>query len=171
MTSILDVSNKGNYFEIICMEGESDIDIPDTVFFKLLQTAKGKSTTCFQKHYKEYVFRNIHYENNDKNQVKIYKKTPTFVGEIKDGWRMIAFYKEKLPYHAFPATTNLYSISYVSKAIIKITNRVFLNFEKRVYPETGSVSFNKIYVNYNHDDNVDVNGAEQAIRKCLQIFE
>lgn len=175
MVSLTKIGHLGNYLEIILMEGETDMDIPDNVFFKMLQHAKNKTNSCFQKHYKEYVYRNLFYENNDKNQIKIYRKILTHVETIQNGMKLLVFHKEKLPYHVFPSTTTLHSVCYVSKAIIKINNRVFLNFEKKIYQgandSNGSrVSFNKIYINYNHEQNVDFNGAESAINTCLQLI-
>ena len=107
----------GNYFEFIVMDGDHDIDIPEGVFFKLLHSVRNKSNACFQKHYKEYVYRNMFYENDEKNQVKIYKKSLSSAHKTLDGMKLLVFNKEKLPYHAFPCTKALHSVSYVSKVI------------------------------------------------------
>jgi hypothetical protein len=167
----------GNYFEMVLMEDANDMDIPDAVFFKLLQSTRSKNFSHFQKHFKEYVFRNMFYENNTKNQMTTSKKTLTFAATLSNSMRFVAYHKEKLPFHAFPSSTATHSISYVSKVTFKVNNRVFLNFEKRVYPAGAkaapdskkTASFNKIYINYNHDDNVDLSSVDTAINTCLQL--
>lgn len=190
MVSVQDFCGLGNYIEIVMTEdtkesslrddyNEIDTDMTNAVFFKLLQRTKSKQTSqtktgaCFQKHYKEFVFRNMYLETCENTSSKIYKKSVTFTQDLPElSMRVHVFHKEKVPYHAFPATKCLHNVCYVSKATIKINNRVFLNFEKRVYPPMDkskkAESFNKIYINYNHDDHVDITGVDVAIQAALQ---
>ena len=167
----------GNYVEIVMLDTANDIDIADRVFSKILMSIKKTHSGCFQKHYKEFVFRNLFYENNEQNQIKTYKKTLKYVGNMDDGMKIMVYHKEKLPYHSFPCTTKLHSICYISKAVLKINNRVFLNFEKRVYPVEGAevtqekrMSYNKIYINYNGSQDVDVEEIDKVIRSCIQLI-
>lgn len=161
MLELQDYVSEGSYIECILMDGD-ELHTNDSVFFKMMQDMKDRGYNCFQKHTKEYVYRNMFYENNEKSQIRIYKKTLNKIGNDINGWKILAFHKEKLPYHSFPSTTMLHSISYVSKATFKINNRIFVNFEKRRY--TGDeTTYNKIYINYNHDDNVDVHSMKKAV--------
>lgn len=168
MFDIKQYCNNGNYIEIVFEDYPNCIDIKDKVFFKMLQNMKNKNYHGFQKHYKEYIFRNITYENNDKNEIKIFKKTLTKHDNLLENIRVLVFYKEKLPYHVFPSTTKIHSVSYISKAIFKINNRVYLNFERKKY-EGCSTFFNKVYINYNHDENVDLTTIQAAISSCIQL--
>ena len=108
----------GNYVEIIMLDTANDTDIADRVFSKMLMSIKKTHSGCFQKHYKEFVFRNLFYENNEQNQIKTYKKTLKYVGNMDDGMKIMVYHKEKLPYHSFPCTTKLHSICYISKAVL-----------------------------------------------------
>lgn len=173
MINLQTYCTNGNYLEIILQQKENISDIPDTMFFKLLQKLKTKGHSCFQKQYKEFVYRNMFYENNDKNQIKIYKKHLTTTDNINNTMKLLVYHKEKLPYHVFPSTTMIHSISYVSKVIFKVNNRVYINFEKRTYDsdDKSNVSFNKIYINYNHDDNVDLTNIEIALNASIQLIQ
>jgi hypothetical protein len=161
--------SQGNYIEFVILDGENITDIPDNMFFKLLNNMKNKGYACFQKHYKEYIYRNMVYENNDKSQIKIYKIALNNHDTLENGLKVLIYHKEKLPYHVFPSTTMLHSICYVSKVIFKINNRIYINFEKRKYDseDSNNVSFNKVFINYNHDDNVDLSNIENALNTCI----
>jgi hypothetical protein len=168
---IKDLLSQGNYIELVLNEEGNSIDVGDKLFFKLIQNIKNKGYGCFQKHYKEYVHRNMYYENNDKNQIKIHKKTLLKTLDIPScSMKLFVCHKEKQPYHLFPSTTMLHSISYISKLTFKINNRVYLNFERRKYSNNADVSFNKIYINYNHDDNVDLTNIQTAIDTCVNLL-
>jgi L-rhamnose mutarotase len=163
--------NHGNYIEFIYQDGENITDIHDNIFFKMLNNMKNQGYSVFQKHYKELVYRNMKYENNEKSQVKIYKTSVTKQDDLSNGIKVIVQIKEKLPYHVFPSTTMLHSVAYVSKVIMKVNNRIYVNFEKRRYEnqdKASNVSFNKIYINYNHDDNVDIVNMEKVLNTCIK---
>jgi hypothetical protein len=171
MSEIKNVVALGNYTEVVLMDEDSSYDINDKVFYRLINNVRSKGYNCFQKHFKEYVFRNMFFENSDKKQVKIYKKTLLNTVDMSNGViKMLTFNKEKQPYHLFPASTMLHSISYVSRLIFKENNRVYINFEKRKFEGLPDMSFNKVYINYNHDDNVDLGSIQTAIEKCIMLI-
>lgn len=160
----------GNYVEIVVCDGDV-YDLPDARFFRFLQIVKQRGGASFQKHYKEYVHRNMFYENSDKNQVKVYKKTLTLVDdEHANNMRVLVFHREKLPFHAFPSTMGLHSVAYVSKVVFKVNNRVFINFERRRYEDAPDTAFNKVYINYNHEENVDGVSMEAVIKDCVALL-
>jgi hypothetical protein len=171
MVSIQKYAQSGNYIEVVLLDDDT-MSMGDSVFFKLMHDVKNKNLHCFQKYCKEYVHRNKFYENNDKSQIRVFKKTLSETQVVTHGsnqYRVLAYYKEKLPYHAFPSTTMMHSISYVIRSTFKINNRVFLNFERRMYKDAPR-PFNKVYINYNHDDNVDVNNIDTAVQAALDII-
>lgn len=171
MSEIKDNLSKGNYIELVMIEDGNSFDISDKIFFRLMTDIKTSGYNCFQKHYKEYVYRNLFYENNEKNQIKIHKKSLMNNVDIKHKtMKMLIFNKEKQPYNVFPASRMLHSICYVSRVTFKINNRVYINFEKRKYEGNSDVAFNKVYINYNHDDNVDLENIISAIEKSLLLI-
>lgn len=171
MSDIKKVVALGNYTEVVLLDEDTSYDISDKVFYRLINDIRSKGYNCFQKHFKEYVFRNMFFENNDQKQVKIYKKTLLYSVDMNNSaMKIMTFNKEKQPYHLFPASTMLHSISYVSRLIFKENNRVYINFEKRKYEEIPDVSFNKVYINYNHDENVDLGSIQTAIEKCIMLI-
>lgn len=167
-------SQNGNYIEFVMMKNSSDdcYDVSDNKFFELLHETKRKHNNAFQRHYKEYIFRNMVYENNKENQLQVYKKTlnsHAMLNSSQPTFKVLTYHKEKLPYHVFPSTHLLHSISYVSKATFKLNNRVFLNFERKHY-ENSDTFYNKIYINYNHDNNVDLSTIEKAINEAIGLI-
>jgi hypothetical protein len=165
MIDIQSLTSSGNYVEILLLEKKDSQDISDKHFFKLIESLKKSGYSSFQKHYKEYVYRNMIYENNEKSQIKVFKNTFKKTQNISPNIIANVFYKEKVPYHMFPSTKLIYSVSYVSKLIFKVNNRIFINFEKRKYDTqaNSNVSFNKVYINYNHDDNVDLTNIQDTL--------
>ena len=173
-TSVSKFVEHGNYIEIVMCDDDSsgqviDSSITDSVFFKLLNDIRGTNTVYFQKQYKEFIYRNMTYENNEKFQVKVYKKTLT-AREKCDNTMTLVYHKEKLPYHSFPCTTMIHSIAYVSKVTFKINNRVYLNFERRRYPNDAR-AYNKVYINYNHDENVDMANIDASVKQCFSMLK
>jgi hypothetical protein len=169
--SLQEYTQYGNYIEYVIMKTNNmNYDISDHMFFDLLHNIKRKHNNVFQRHYKEYVFRNFVYENNKENQLQVYKKTLHFHKMHDRKFKVMTYHKEKLPFHIFPSTQNLHSITYVSKATFKINSRVFLNFERKKY-EYSEEYYNKIYINYNHDSNVDLTTIEQAINEAIRLIE
>jgi hypothetical protein len=110
------------------------------------------------------------YENNKENQLQVYKKTLNSYSVLDPNFKVLSYHKEKLPYHVFPSTHMLHSVSYVNKATFKLNNRVFLNFERKKY-ENSDVFYNKIYINYNHDNNVDLATIEQALNDAIRLID
>ncbi len=164
--------DEGNYIEITLqddIEEENNIHIDDKVFFRVLNNFKKRYPSSFQKHYKEYVFCNLFYENNEKNQIKIYRKQVMKYEKPISKLHITVYHKEKQAYHIFPCSTNLHSISYISKVIFKLNHRVFVNFEKKTY-EKNQGTYNKIYLNYNHEANVDTNHIDSSISSAVNFL-
>jgi hypothetical protein len=166
---------KGNYTEIVFFDGIDDINIPYDIFYKALIGYKSNvSYPCFQRHCKEYVYRNLFYENNDKSQIKVYRKNLTNRLTLTAGTspvNVLIFHKEKLPFHAFPSTQNLHSVAYVTKATFKISNRVYVNFERKKYDNCqGNDICNKVYINYNHECNVDTASVAKTLTDVVGML-
>lgn len=149
-----------------------DINIPENIFNKLFIEMKAFSHKCFQKTYKTYRFEDLFYENSENKEVKIYKKRINNI-TTHPNFLEIAFDKEKLPYHAFPCTASLHDEYWVKRASYRLHNRLFVNFELQKYPDETLIR--KIFINYNHDSNVDTEHINAflypIVRKFNKILE
>jgi hypothetical protein len=161
------VFTKGNYTEFV-WNNDGCINVPYRLFMNTVHSLKSKGYVTFQKQYKEYVYRDMFFDN-DKMQIKVYRKKLTHHDEICDGlFNVLTFNKEKMPYHVFPSSTKLHSITYVSKVIFKVHNRIFINCEYKAYGDRDSENnYHKIFINYNNDPNVDTASMEKILTSVI----
>lgn len=167
--NIEDFVKHGNYVEIILKTSDNSINVDQQLFGRLLQNIRTKGHPLFQKHCKQYINRNIYMETYDNNQIKVYKQKYVMAGDVSDSLKVVVYSNEKQPYHMFPTSKQMHSIAYVSKAICKINNRVFVNFERKQFNDA-EVYF-KIYINYNHDHNVDLANIQTALNVAISLIK
>lgn len=161
---------QANYYEYYFFtEQESTLETDDAIFktnigedkFKTVITniAKNNNWKYFQKEYKEYHYNDIIYQNPMCNEqqdkppeVKVHRNIiidSTFDNNVLT----LAFQRQKLSLINVPSNKNYNSIVYVKHLIFRISSRIYLNaIVKR--DEANNV-FYEIYMNYNHDANVD----------------
>lgn len=154
-------------------------NVPHDIFIQLMKNMKKANLHGFQKHYKEYVYRNLYYEHSqtETTNIHLYKKEIKVIEcGLHDSLCVMASQRDKISYHIFPSTNKIPSVAYVSKATFKINNRIFINFESKKYTSTideedVGETYNKIYINYNHDENVDVQKSVENIDKALKALD
>lgn len=168
---------RGNYIEFVLLASVPlhnarvfDISIPDDICCHIIETLREKGYKHHQHHYKEYTYRNLVYESNEKNH-KTFKKQLVSSSSSADEIHTFAYHKEKMPYHSFPSTINLDSVMYVSKLVFKVNNRLFINIEHKTNGNSSNNGYKKVYVNYNHDDNVDPLHVESSINSILELMK
>ncbi len=171
-----------NYVEIYlvspfntCQENGNHVvyntNLDPDIFFKSLASMKkySEEVKFFQKEYKEYIVNDITcqvYPND--NETKVFRKKTLGV-EYKDHLLVISHNKNKLTMLNFPSTKNINQTCYSKSLIFRISNRIYLNFVISIN-ELKNKSYN-IYINYNHDSNVDLSLINNSIMKILNTIK
>lgn len=136
-------------------------------FYDYLRKIMQMSYKYSQKQFKELVIGNTHYYNFNNQEVQVYSETTNNVAEISNTntYIAVAQNRSKLSILGFPSTRNIYVENVKRRLTFRITNRIFVNFEHG--EEDGTIFYN-IYLNFNHDKDVDVENAIGTIEKVLQ---
>ena len=150
-------------------------NIPDADFVYIFRKIKQNPEfrVCFQQSFIRYVRENKVYEfhtlvKNNNSKLKVYQKDPCQT--IYDGTFHISTYnKRKIPYYLFPSDNHYDSMTNITKIIFRIHNNVYLNFETSTYPDDGS-HYNKIYINYNHENKIEENLMNDIIDKTKSLI-
>jgi hypothetical protein len=160
-----------NYVEIYLINNNInnivDTSINKDLFYKILNKFKSDNFKFFQKEYKQYTLSNIYYENYNNEDVKVTKKICNNVN-ISKKFMTVFYNKNKLTMLNLPSTVKVNDISYIQKLTFRINNRIYLNFQSKKNNNTIHYS---IYINYNHDDNVDTNITNNIIKPILQKLD
>lgn len=143
------------------------INFTKTEFYAIMRKiCSDESLKYFQKEYKQFVSNDLIYENKDNDDIRVYKKAVLNERVINDRCIFTAFNKTKLSILAFPCSLNINDIAYVKKLTFRINNRIYLNFEIKYY-ESIDKQFYRIYINYNHDTNVDLGLSKKILEKLI----
>lgn len=151
-----------NYIEFFLKSDPSTTGFGEEEFYNALQKLKKTNHKYFQKEYKQYVIQNLFYENYDNQEVIVYEKNAVKVNREDPKWLEIHYSRNKLSMINLNSTRNVSSTNYVKKLIFRITNRIYINFEIKKNVETSTTS-RYIYINYNHDQGVDMNATAKVI--------
>lgn len=171
-------NSQANYFEIFITPSligktyedeasEFDIGLNYEQFTYLMSLMSKSEYKCFQKQYKQYIYDNIIVHNYKNVENRVFKNTPVII-EKNDKAIMIGYKRNKLTFLSAPCTKNIYEISYVKKLIFRVNNRIFVNFQcnlidnKKIY---------YVYINYNHESNIDQDSITETLKKILDIFK
>jgi hypothetical protein len=163
-----------NYVELIITSDDDANDrtvhvgLSREVFTKYLEMIK--LPKYFTKHAKCFQYQNMIYENSHNEDIKVMTKTINKIEHLSKKLTICIGKKEKQPFHMFPSTTSLDSMYYVNRLIFRFHNRVYLNFETITYIPKRNVVF-KVYINYNHDNNVDVTSINQCIESIVNMLQ
>jgi hypothetical protein len=170
-----------NYIEIVFLDPSKyqersnvsidviDTDVSDEFFTKCMERVKSFNYKYFQKSFKTYVSKDLYLENMGHQDIKVYGKTIISVDNTVPGKVTLSCHKEKKPYHAFPSTTTLHAVYYTNRLTFRINNRLYINFDVVQHTETKD-SMKRVFVNYNHDVNVDmehITGSLENVMKTL----
>jgi len=166
--------NYSNYFEFhLCNSTYNDID--DTLsiyntsldrekFYNLMYKMMDTSYRYHQKQYKEVFIGDVCYQNFKNEEMSIYNLQTNTIESITDKLFAIAQTKNKLSILNVPSTLNIYSENVIRRLIFRISNRVFVNFENGF---SDNKKYYKVFINYNHDKDVDVNVVTRHIKDAL----
>jgi hypothetical protein len=150
------------YFDIY------NIDFTEGQFLNIMNKLKQTGYKFFQKDYKEYVHKELEAQYledglkvTQSQLIECKNNNPNFIA--------LFFNKQKLTPMNFPSTTDFQKISYVRKLIFRINNRVYINFLSTIDPKTEKITYS-VFINYNHDENVDINNMKKTINECIDLL-
>lgn len=147
--------------------------VSEKYFKECLERVKKHHFKYFQKSFKSYVCRDLVLENYDHKDMKVYRKEvlKADTSKLKTEGTLTCFSrKEKIPYHAFPSTTSIHGIFYTNRLTMRVNNRLYLNFDVEHYPEDDTTLF-RIFMNYNHDSNVDAEHATMSVGTLIRSLQ
>lgn len=170
-----------NYFEIYINPAvepvthggevqEVSLAVSKSVFLSLLEKLNGAKTDFkfYQKEYKQYVYNDIIVHNYKNTETRVMKLNTLTVCNNKKSV-LIGYTKNKLTFLNVPSTKNIYEISYVKRLIFRVSNRIFINFQTNLMEDGDMVHM--VYINYNHESNIDPEGVQSSLKKVLNIFD
>lgn len=149
-----------NYIEYLLYDGINDdgsinTNMNEDMFMQILKRLTNSNYKYFGKQHKTYYHHDLVYENYNQEEIKTYSRTIQEYKIDKDKKIVTLFInKDKIPFHMFPASTLMNAVSTVKKLVFRAHNRIYINFQLEKID--GQVNFTrKIYINYNHDENLD----------------
>lgn len=180
----INISNesKYNFYEFLLIKNSNrnieELNIYDynfneeefyTILNKINDLMSKLSIKPNQKEWKEYVHADIYYKNYLNNEIKVYKKTNVEVEQLLPHWILIKSIKTKQSPLNYSCTNKFFAVLYMRCLIYRINNRIYINFENSWNEKTNKKSY-KIYINYNHDNNVDLPLIKDKILEIINIF-
>ena len=169
MESLFDV-NDMNYMVFYILSGENNkIGMDFKMFTSYLTRLRKTPYKYLKKEYKEYVHEDITYENDCNNDIKVYSKYPILAKTLNDNILGILYTKTKLTILSFPSSLKINTINYVKKLSFRVNNRIYINFEIKL--NSLEEKTYAIYVNYNHDINVDKSEHIKLIRQVFDLLK
>lgn len=170
ITDAIAAQNGTNYFQFqVCNDGdeaECGIKLIRTAlskdqFYGLMKRLMDVPYKYYQKQYREMVVGGVNYYNYNNEDVQVYNITTNAYEHVAPGLLALAQTKNKLSILGLPSTRDIYDEVAKKKLIFRVTNRVFVNFEH-------GEGFYNVYVNYNHEKDVDITSAISTIEKVLK---
>lgn len=174
--------NACNYYEIIVPPTKCN-ELSETttmyhpqcdkdVFVELLAKVKrGKSYKFSQREYKEYTIGELVCQISPSNhETRVFNNHPLYTKMTNHGVIM-GYQKTKMSLINFPSTLNNHQIRYVKKMAFRITNRVFLNFEIAKEQDNIKDTNYYVYINYNHEENVDIDGVYNELASLFDVLQ
>ena len=164
-----------NYIEYIKVKDDSIIgpdgqlnayntNLNKDEFMTLLARMKKFNYKSFTKTYKQYIQDDIIYNNYENKEIKVYTIIPLSYETINNNnFLKISYKKSKTNIHNIsPITT-----SYIKKFSFRVNNRIYVNFETYI---TDDDEYFRLYINYNHEKNVDMTIMNKEIDNILNVF-
>jgi len=167
-----------NYVEISLFDKLIDngedvmvMSLPSEESFKFMlnniKTALGVKTSS--KTFKQFILNDLTYNvDPESGDITVIGLKPVTTFEVGQNYISLGFEKKKLSIINFPSTTAYNDIVDVQKMTYRISNRVFINFESRI--SSISMKSYRIYMNYNHDPNVDWDIVKKDIMKAYKLL-
>ena len=159
-----------NYIEFVLINSPDSVDIGQNKYLDLLSLCKGlQGTKYFMKESVRYFYDDLVYEVIGGTEVKTYRKAGINI-KAYDTFIKMQFTKEKIPYFKFPSTTCINNVQYVSTAIIRFHNNIYMNFEAIQYGQEDSPITFKVFLNYNHDPSIDSTFIQSKMEEIERII-
>lgn len=173
---IQSIPDNCNYVEIMFTDPnitqsstKIETSLSETIFSEYLSKIRRHHRfKHFPKSFKTYINGDVHMENTGHEDIKVYTKTVQDVC-LSTNYVTVFFNKEKKPYHAFPSTSNLHAVYYTNRLSFRVNNRLYLNFDIRKYPDDLTET-RHMFLNYNHDSNVDTENITLMINNVLNTL-
>lgn len=162
-----------NYFEFVLCDSAkkslNNMDVYNTSFdrekfYGLMYKLMDTNYRYYQKQYKEVLIGDVCYQNHKNEDMNIYTVHTNQLDNILPSVCAIAQTKNKQSILSLPSSLNIYSENVIKKLIFRVSNRVFVNFENGI---TNNKKYYKIFINYNHDKDVDVNVGIKHINEII----
>lgn len=141
--------------------------IDKDTFYNLMYKMMDTPYKYNHKQYRELIVGDVQYHNHKNEEVSVFSVTTNAVENIENRFCMLVQQKNKHSILSLPSSKHIYNDNVVRKMIFRISNRVFVNFEHGM---TDCNKYYKIYVNYNHDNGVDINNSIDTIKKVLMLL-
>jgi len=175
--ALITCQHTNNYFEFVLLPNSHtqkhdtfdvyDYSFTKDAFYNVMDKFKNTKYKPFEKQHKEYIYEDLCLENYDNKELKLYKKHLVSCKHMKD-FVVLGYNRTKQSVVNFPSTLSIASTRYVKRLIFRISNRVYVNFETSI-PESMDTITYCIYVNYNHDENVDLIAINRDLQNALMI--
>jgi hypothetical protein len=174
--------NFSNYFELILSNKKKDITnvkdcnqevsiirtcLDKETFYDMMYKMMDNNYKYHQKQYKEIIVGDVYYHNHKNEEMNIYTITTNSIDNIDGKVFVTAQTKNKLSILSLPSTMNVYTENIVRKLIFRITNRIFVNFE---HGTNNNQKYYKVFINYNHDKDVDLNNIISTVNNIINII-
>ncbi len=122
----------------------------------------------FIKEFKVQMNKNLIMENHNHKMIKIYSlnllnSNPNY----KKGICANYYEKEKKHYHSYSCSQYVDNEFYVRRVTFKSNDNIYINFDTEYKDDN---TYNRIFVNYNHDKNQDFEYIENKIGSVLYAF-
>ena len=171
----LQINNDANYYEYVYAVSKVsneriDINVPEPEFVRLMTKVKTEGFKYFAKNYKVFQHNTLIYKNNENNDVKLYNRLPVECSFLNEKIVACSYSMGKVPIHMFPCSLDINDVHYSNSLIFRIHNRIYLNFEKQSYPHLDNKVCRKIFVNYHHDQNVDIQYIADHINRIINLL-
>jgi hypothetical protein len=176
--------NNANYIEIQVYSKEIvpgmiyNTSLTKDEFENKLQNFMRKTGLKYsQRKYKRYIKRNIEYLHQfssgqqDQQEKMAVSSIDLIHREIQPGLLSCHYLKNGMMNHMFPWSTTLDDINWITRAVFKLTSRLYLNFERKETSTPNQQITYHVYFNYNHSPNVDLNVINETLNKTLFTLE
>lgn len=172
-------SDAFNYMEIILLDRHDpcvaasanrarliNIHTPEPEFKQMLQGLMQKQSPK-ERIFKRFRIHNMTMDNQSNTAIAVYSKDIYETHLDSDAATLtLVCSKKKQSAHMFPSTHAVHDEHWVRETTFRFHNRLYLNFEEAIYPDATTTY--KIYINYNHDTNTDLENMQGIIKNIVQ---
>jgi hypothetical protein len=168
------MASHASHSSFASQDTEYNIGISEQKFYEIMNKIDmKKNIKYFQREYKEYILKDLVCQRFINDEVKVIRKIPLNVSELNtnvNNFIQVSYNKTKLTLVNFDSIKNLHKVSYIKKLIFRISNRIYINFEISIDSKTKNKNY-LVYINYNHDDNVDFNITNRCINDIIDMLQ